>query len=189
MPIKAPVAVRFESPIWNVAESLTDTIGYRVPVRLSEPPCTPLLNGWLESPHSKLVVNAVSKFDSAVAIWVSRIAGSYTDWSVPEPSELAMPAPAPVFNGVGSNPPIGMPWAPKAITRTISELSRPIRIASGKVIGQTSCASGSFVVRGFDTRGICIGSELLRRVAFLTSESSSAARPMLSWGTCLDSSI
>ncbi len=189
MPIKAPVAVRFDRPIWKVAESFTETMGYRVPVSESEPPCTPLLNGWVALPQRMLVVKAVSKFESAVAIWVSRIAGSYTDWRVPEPSELATPAPAPVLRGVGSNPPIGMPWAPKAITRTISELSRPIRMHSGRDIGQTSCASGSLVVRGFDTLGIWKGSELLRRVAFLTSESSSAARPMLSWGTGLDSSI
>ena len=51
---------------------------------------------------------------------------------MPAPSELATPALAPVLSGVGSKPPIGMPWAPKAITRTTSELSRPIRIASCK---------------------------------------------------------
>ena len=60
-----------------------------------------------------------------------------------------------------------MPWAPKAITRTISELSSPIRIACCKVIGQTSCASGSLVVRGLATLGNCICSELVEQIGLL----------------------
>ena len=75
-PIVAPVSVCFDRPIWNVAESFTETIGYLVPVKLSEPPCTPLLYGWTLLPQSTLVVKAVSKVERAVAIWVSRIAGS-----------------------------------------------------------------------------------------------------------------
>ena len=126
------------------------------------------------------MVNAVSNWESAEAIWVSWMAGSYTDWSVPAPRELATPAEAPVFKGVGSKPPMGMPWAPKAMTRTISELSRPIRMASCSFIGQISCASGSLVVRGLEILGTWRGMVALRRSALLISLSSSATRPRLS---------
>ena len=61
------------------------------------------------------------------------------------------------FSGVGSTPPIGIPWAPKAITRTSSLLSSAIRYASWSVIGQASAPSGSVCVRGFATFGSCIG--------------------------------
>ena len=62
-----------------------------------------------------------------------------------------------VFNAVGSNPPIGLPSLPKGITRTISLLSRAILMASGSVMGQFSCGSGSSIMRGFATFGICRG--------------------------------
>ena len=51
-------------------------MGNLVPVKLSEPPWTPLLNGVVLLPQRMLVVKAVSKFERAVAIWVSWIAGS-----------------------------------------------------------------------------------------------------------------
>jgi hypothetical protein len=152
-------------------------MGNLVPVKLSEPPWTPLLKGVTLFPQRMLVVKAVSKFASAVAIWVSRSAGSYTDCKVPAPKELATPALAPVFKGVGSKPPIGMPWAPKAITRTTSELSRPILIDCWRVIGQISCASGSLVVLGLDSRGVWSGMVAESISALLISLSSSATRP------------
>ena len=46
-----------------------------------------------------------------------------------------------------------MPWAPSEMTRTTSELSRPIRIASGSVMCQISSASGFSVVRGWAILG------------------------------------
>ncbi len=99
-----------------------------------------------------------------------------------------MPAP-PTFKGVGSKPPIGMPWAPSEMTRTTSELSRPILIASWSVTSQISCASGSLVVRGLATLGIGSASVLLRNCACWTSLSSCGIVPRLSWGTAFDWSM
>ena len=67
-----------------------------------------------------------------------------------------------------------------------SALSSPIRIASWRVIGQTSWASGSLVVRGLATFGSCNGKLALKKSACLTSLSSNAIFPRLSWGTGLD---
>ena len=49
-------------------------------------------------------------------------------------------------------------------------------MASCRVIGQTSSASGSLVVRGLATLGICIVKLLLRNSACLTSLSSKRRR-------------
>ena len=59
-------------------------------------------------------------------------------------------------------------------------------MASCKVIGQTSSASGSLVVLGLCTLGICMFKLLLRKSACLTSLSSKAVAPIGSWGTDLD---
>ena len=59
-------------------------------------------------------------------------------------------------------------------------------MASCRVICQTSSASGSLVVRGLWTLGICIVKLLLRKSACLTSLSSKAVAPIGSWGTVLD---
>ena len=187
-PSVAPVAVCFWSPAWNAAVSWLKMIGNRGPAR-NVPAGMALLKGATLWPQRRLVMKLVSKADSAVAIWVSWIAGSYTVKSGLAPSELAMPALAPVFNGVGSKPPTGMPWAPSEMTRTTSELSSPIRIASWRVSCQISCASGSLVVRGLATLGRGIGSLLLRNWAFWTSLSSCVTFPKLSWGTAFDWSM
>ena len=74
-PSKAPVAVRFWTPVWNVAVSWSKMIGNRGPAT-NVPAEIALLNGATLWPQSMLVVKLVSKFESAVAIWVSWIAGS-----------------------------------------------------------------------------------------------------------------
>ena len=186
-PSRAPVAVRFWRPVEKAAVSWSKTTGYRAPAT-NVPAEIALLNGEMLWPQSRLVVKLVSKFESAWAIPVSWIAGSYTVWSGLAPRALEMPAP-PTFRGVGSNPPIGMPWAPSEITRTTSELSRPTRIASGSVISQISCASGSLVVRGLATLGRGRGKELPMNCACWTSLSSCAIVPRFSWGTAFDWSM
>ena len=93
-----------------------------------------------------------------------------------------------MFKGVGSKPPSGMPWAPREMTRTTSELSRPIRIASGSVMCQISSASGFSVVRGLASLGVG-AARLPVKLACLTALSSAAMFPMLSWGTGLDWSM
>ena len=155
---------------------------------LTTPADNELLTGVVLWPQRMLVVKLASKTARALAIWVSWIAGSYTDESVPAPSELATPAPAPVFSGVGSKPPTGMPWAPSEMTRTTSELSRPIRIASGNVRCQISSASGDSVVRGRAILGGAIG-RLPVKLACLTSLSSAPMVPIGSRGTDLDWSM
>ena len=93
-----------------------------------------------------------------------------------------------VFSGVGSKPPIGMPWAPSEITRMTSELSRAILMDSGRLRYQISWASGLSGVRGGSTCGIWTG-EWARKLACRTSRSSRAFSPTTSWGTVLDWSM
>ncbi len=48
-----------------MTESFTETMGNLVPVKVSEPPWTPLLNGVVLLPQRMLVVKAVSNFERA----------------------------------------------------------------------------------------------------------------------------
>ena len=74
-PIWAPVAVRFWTAAWNWAVSWMKTTG-TLPAWVKAPAWNPLLNGVSLWPHNRLVVKAVSKVESACAIWVSWMAGS-----------------------------------------------------------------------------------------------------------------
>ena len=142
-------------------------MGNLVPVKESEPPWTPLLNGWSGvAPEDAGREGGVELGEGGGDL------GLLDGWVIDRLKRAGTQgaghaALAPVFKGVGSKPPIGMPWAPKAMTRTISELSRPIRIACWSVIGQISCASGSLVVLGLASFGSCSGMVALRRSALL----------------------
>ena len=149
-PIWAPVAVRFWTAAWNWAVSWMKTIG-DAPRRVKAPAWNPLLNGVVAvAPQQAGRQGGVEGRERLRDLGL-------LDGGVVDRGQRAGPElhdPAPVFRGVGSKPPIGMPWAPSEMTRTTSELSRPILIASWRVIGQISCASGSLVVLGFAILGM-----------------------------------
>ena len=154
----APVAVRFWSPVWNGRGVLVEDDRELRRRRVNVPAEMALLNG----------ATAVPPEQAGGEVGVEGREGGgdlgLLDRRVVDRGQRAGPrarSPAgPVFNGVGSKPPTGMPWAPSEMTRTTSELSRPIRIASWRVICQISCASGSLVVRGRVDLGHGDGSEL-----------------------------
>ena len=66
MPIWPPVAVIFCSPIAKLAVSCVESTTFLVDTFV--PPVRKLLKGCVFLPHVKLVVKAVSKTESAVAI-------------------------------------------------------------------------------------------------------------------------